>query len=262
MCRLLTVLNFVDDSPVLSFARAALLGYSSRGDLRSCITAYPTCPRDPDQLVNYLNNHNGGFFRFFNQQLYQQPQYVPQYLQLNDANKSIQPKQDTTTTATNSKIYKVKTVNYQPNSGFASRILNNPINIEELPTSTTPPYQNRYPKTDDFVPGYTRRRPKTVLFKEESAASTGATADSDNFVFPVRTGKRFTFPDRSDKSVKSTKSTGMIFPDRTGTGNLILSSDSQGNYKVTFAQENNLNRKGKVRFLLDNETIMKFPEDE
>ncbi|XP_050532021.1 uncharacterized protein LOC126900387 [Daktulosphaira vitifoliae] len=73
---LLTVLNFVDDSPLLMFGRAALLGYNSRDDPRSCITAYPTCPRDPDQLINYLNNHNGGFFRFFNQQL---PQYAPQY---------------------------------------------------------------------------------------------------------------------------------------------------------------------------------------
>lgn len=73
---LLTVLNFVDDSPLLMFGRAALLGYNAQGDPKSCVTAYPTCPNDPDQLINYLNNYNGGFFRFFNGKL---PQYAPQY---------------------------------------------------------------------------------------------------------------------------------------------------------------------------------------
>ncbi|XP_050435977.1 uncharacterized protein LOC126842836 [Adelges cooleyi] len=82
---LLTVLNFVDDSPLLMFGRAALLGYNSRNDPRSCLAAYPTCPRDPDRLIDYLNNHNGGFFRFFNQQI---PQYAPQYAQQYNAYKT------------------------------------------------------------------------------------------------------------------------------------------------------------------------------
>ncbi|KAL1455631.1 hypothetical protein WDU94_009713 [Cyamophila willieti] len=76
---ILTVLNFVDESPFLVFGRAALLGYTTRGDPRQCLTAYPLCPRNPDQLVDYLNNHNGGFFRFFNQQLPHIPQYAPFY---------------------------------------------------------------------------------------------------------------------------------------------------------------------------------------
>lgn len=52
-------------SPVATFAKAVLLGFSSRGDLSSCYRAYSTCPKDPDRLVQYLNNYNGGFFRFF-----------------------------------------------------------------------------------------------------------------------------------------------------------------------------------------------------
>ncbi|CAL1674910.1 unnamed protein product [Lasius platythorax] len=52
-------------SPILSFARAAVLGYSSNGNSATCYRAFPRCPRNPDKLVYYLNNHNGGFFRFF-----------------------------------------------------------------------------------------------------------------------------------------------------------------------------------------------------
>jgi len=65
MCRLLTVLNFGDTSPLMVFGRAILLGITAKGDPTTCFSAYPTCPRDPDRLVDYLNNHNGGFFRFF-----------------------------------------------------------------------------------------------------------------------------------------------------------------------------------------------------
>lgn len=52
-------------SPVVTFAKAAFLGLSTKGDLSSCQQVYSTCPKDPDKLVQYLNNYNGGFFRFF-----------------------------------------------------------------------------------------------------------------------------------------------------------------------------------------------------
>lgn len=51
-------------SASLVYGRAALLGLSS-GE-HSCHTAYPKCPRNEDDLLFYLNNHRGGFFRFFN----------------------------------------------------------------------------------------------------------------------------------------------------------------------------------------------------
>ncbi|EGI57280.1 hypothetical protein G5I_14750 [Acromyrmex echinatior] len=53
-------------SPILSFARATVLGYSSNGNPAMCYRAFPRCPRNPDKLLHYLNNHNGGFFQFFN----------------------------------------------------------------------------------------------------------------------------------------------------------------------------------------------------
>lgn len=48
----------------LVYGRAALLGLIS-GE-QNCYTAYPRCPRSEDDLLYYLNNHRGGFFRFFN----------------------------------------------------------------------------------------------------------------------------------------------------------------------------------------------------
>ena len=74
ICRLLTVLDFGNTSPLMVFGRAVLQGISAKGDPDTCFSAYPTCPRDPDRLVDYLNNHNGGFFRFFGTQ---QPYYTP-----------------------------------------------------------------------------------------------------------------------------------------------------------------------------------------
>ncbi|KYM96427.1 hypothetical protein ALC62_12933 [Cyphomyrmex costatus] len=53
-------------SPILNFARATVLGYNSNGNPAMCYRAYPRCPRNPDKLLHYLNNHNGGFFQFFN----------------------------------------------------------------------------------------------------------------------------------------------------------------------------------------------------
>ncbi|KAL7287580.1 hypothetical protein TKK_0018229 [Trichogramma kaykai] len=52
-------------SPLILFGKAALLGYVYRGDPRVCYQEYPRCPRDQQELIVYLNNYKGGFFRFF-----------------------------------------------------------------------------------------------------------------------------------------------------------------------------------------------------
>ncbi|XP_076640723.1 uncharacterized protein LOC143352280 [Halictus rubicundus] len=62
----LTKIDVAGHSPLLNFGRAMILGYSNRGDSVACFRAFPKCPRDPNQLVYYLNNYNGGFFRLFN----------------------------------------------------------------------------------------------------------------------------------------------------------------------------------------------------
>ncbi|XP_062549971.1 uncharacterized protein LOC134214662 isoform X2 [Armigeres subalbatus] len=60
-----TVLSAVpDSSPWLKFSRAALLGYGIGAN--SCDVYYPKCPKDEPEIIHYLNNHRGGFFRFFN----------------------------------------------------------------------------------------------------------------------------------------------------------------------------------------------------
>lgn len=46
----------------MNFGRAALLGLSGG----ECDNVYARCPRDENQMLYYLNNHRGGFFRFFN----------------------------------------------------------------------------------------------------------------------------------------------------------------------------------------------------
>ncbi|XP_065076829.1 uncharacterized protein LOC135700291 [Ochlerotatus camptorhynchus] len=60
-----TLLSAVpDSSPWLKFSRAALLGYGIGAN--SCDVYYPKCPKDESEIIHYLNNHRGGFFRFFN----------------------------------------------------------------------------------------------------------------------------------------------------------------------------------------------------
>lgn len=221
---MLTVLNFVDDSPLLMFGRAALLGYNSRDDPRSCITAYPTCPRDPDQLINYLNNHNGGFFRFFNQQL---PQYAPQYAG-----------------------YKGRADKYKESprilSGSPSQYYDVP-SAYDLPLQTGPQRPTVFPLDhQDYYGGN---------YYGGGAAGAGANnvatySDVGNFKFPSN--------HRRGKSTTPNNSKMVFPPDRTGTGGLRADLDQYGNYKgvyydgetVKFADQDH-----------NGSNKMKFPED-
>lgn len=63
---LLTALAPGTSSPLIAFGKSALMGYANKGNPDICYRQYPHCPRNPSDLVDYLNNHNGGFFRFFN----------------------------------------------------------------------------------------------------------------------------------------------------------------------------------------------------
>ncbi|KAL0277843.1 UNVERIFIED_CONTAM: hypothetical protein PYX00_004983 [Menopon gallinae] len=78
-------LDPTNSSPMLAFGRAVVLGLSNRGDPYSCIVNYPKCPKDETRLLYYLNNHRGGFFRFFDMKLphqnyqYGQNTYYSQY---------------------------------------------------------------------------------------------------------------------------------------------------------------------------------------
>ncbi|XP_032599452.1 uncharacterized protein LOC6558437 [Drosophila grimshawi] len=52
-------------SPALIYGRAALLGIS--GGERSCVQTYEKCPKNEMEIIHYLNNHRGGFFKFFSE---------------------------------------------------------------------------------------------------------------------------------------------------------------------------------------------------
>ncbi|CAG9793176.1 unnamed protein product [Diatraea saccharalis] len=77
---LLSAYNGISSSPLFVFGRAVFLGMTSKTNTAACRYAYPQCPTDPEKLVHYLNNHNGGFFRFFNSPQ-QNPQNLEQFYQ-------------------------------------------------------------------------------------------------------------------------------------------------------------------------------------
>ncbi|XP_063366325.1 uncharacterized protein LOC134654783 [Cydia amplana] len=92
---LLSAYNGISSSPLFVFGRAVFLGMTSKANPGTCRYAYPQCPNDPEQLVHYLNNHNGGFFRFFAAPQQNQQQGLEQfYNQLSGQNYGLyQPQQ-------------------------------------------------------------------------------------------------------------------------------------------------------------------------
>lgn len=217
--RLLTVLNFVDDSPILLFARAAFLGLSSKGDAKVCLNAYPLCPKDPDQLVNYLNNHNGGFFRFFNHQPHHQPHNS--YGFLDNAN--------------HDRGFKYSSASKY---GFASRILNNAADHED--TSYYDKITNPLVSNEDYS--------RLPISSENYAQFYGPSDDANNNpLYPSRNGKKLSFPGQVRES-QSFSTNVMIFPGRTGTGNLILRGGSSGDLKISYTADSSARDNSKVRF--------------
>lgn len=79
--RLLAAYNGASMSPLFVFGRAVFLGMTSKNNSGTCRYAYSQCPNDPEQLVHYLNNHNGGFFRFFSSPQYPNVQLGQQNLE-------------------------------------------------------------------------------------------------------------------------------------------------------------------------------------
>ncbi|GBP71774.1 hypothetical protein EVAR_58871_1 [Eumeta japonica] len=71
---LLGAYSGISSSPLFVFGRAVFLGVTSKENNGVCRYAYPLCPTDPEKLVEYLNNYNGGFFRFFNEPSSMYPQ--------------------------------------------------------------------------------------------------------------------------------------------------------------------------------------------
>lgn len=238
--RFLTVLNFVDDSPLLMFGRAALLGYNARGDPRSCHNAYPTCPKDPDQLINYLNNHNGGFFRFFNQQL---PQFAPQYAHQQSAHPqrpshySPLPDPQRPPPHRYSVQQQYATGYRRPAQHFGDRrSFTDDYNRLPKPRilSGTPAQYFDVPSVQDLALELPSR-PWTTIPPDHH--HTGAANAVPLFAFPSDGDG-----DRRPKNIK------MVFPDRTGTGGLRAEVDEYGNYKGVYYAD------GTIKFVDKNAT--------
>ncbi len=59
----------MDSLNLFPYVRAALIGHATRGEKTihtrrgsSCANLYRRCPSRSDEILNYLNNHNGGLF--------------------------------------------------------------------------------------------------------------------------------------------------------------------------------------------------------
>lgn len=174
----MSAINSGNVSPLLHFGKAALLGYTSKGDSHNCNSAYPNCPSDPDKLVQYLNNHNGGFFRFFNG--LNRQTYAPN--------------------------------NYYKNHQAQERIQTKP--------STSHSYYENVLKFPQDYNKYSERESKKFIY--------------DKFKF---------YNDEEldiQKPLPNHKANAMIFPDRTGTGNLRLDPEElKDDNRQSFSFENN-----------------------
>lgn len=192
-------------SPIPVFAKAALLGYASKGNSDSCLDAYPQCPRDPNKLVHYLNNYNGGFFRFFKG---------------------------------------VDTRPSQPNYG----VINYPQNLPYRNLIAQERIQNRPAQylLNNYVGG------DSVVFSDNDGGSFNAYSrlpktlsfptDDDNrfneFTFkkpkelPFSISEYYSNELDLQRPLPNHRVTPMIFPDRTGTGDLRLDPEELNeNYK-------------------------------
>ncbi|KAL0868166.1 hypothetical protein ABMA27_007717 [Loxostege sticticalis] len=130
---LLSAYSGISSSPLFVFGRAVFLGMTSKGNTASCRYAYPQCPTDPEQLVHYLNNHNGGFFRFFNAPQQQIPQNLEQFYNQLSGYGFAQPNQQ------NYGLYNPQNPGQQFNN---PQINQNPQNPQQFGSQAPQNYQN------------------------------------------------------------------------------------------------------------------------
>lgn len=247
---LLSAWNGLQTSPILHFGKAALLGYTSKGNTRSCGVAYPDCPSDPDRLVQYLNNHNGGFFRYFNGVHPVGFQgYAPQYQGYNQ--------------------YQYQNFNnlhkygpYYKRPYAQRRIQNQPERYIPLHYSEQG-YKISFPIEDNYVTHHDNvRQSKGLNFPTNNNEAPA--------YYPTSTNS-FKFPDNEDinsfrkqkklfndyyfyngqneildfqRPLPNHKAVQTIFPDRTGTGELKLDAEELGhngrpeNGNIVFEENN------------------------
>ncbi|XP_018573716.1 uncharacterized protein LOC108912809 [Anoplophora glabripennis] len=227
----LSTLNGVQSSPLLYFGKAALLGFTSKGNTGTCNYAYPECPSDPDRVVKYLNNHNGGFFRFFNanpaqnfpQNYHQIPyrnkaiaeqriqnnavDYIPNHIRYQ--NGITFPKEDVSHFQDHHGFRSEKALKF-PSNDF---IYNNELNQDVSDFSFHSHSGLKFPSEENYE--HFTRRPKELLYHNSDY----------NLDF--------------QKPLPNHKVTPMIFPVRTGTGDLRLDPEELLDYQrpVSYVDE-------------------------
>ncbi|XP_044765166.1 uncharacterized protein LOC123321564 isoform X2 [Coccinella septempunctata] len=240
---LLSGFNGVELNPLLSFGKAALLGYSSKGNAGSCMYAYPECPRDPEKLVDYLNNYNGGFFRFFSglNPQHQQNQFygqLPAHLQQRPSfPANFLPAINNYGSHVPHRVY-----NYKANRA-EKRILTKPTDFDYA--------SNRFPDVRQqrgikFPDAFGNELYPSSNFHDAGPLRTlkFPISDEDAREGPLRHPKRLAgFHETSyQRPSPAHRPAPMIFPDRTGTGELKFNPEELADYfdGPTSFQNNNL----------------------
>lgn len=213
---MLSTLNVFDVSPIITLGSAVLLGITSNGNDRQCITSYPKCPTNTDALIYYLNNYNGGFFRYFNgiqsSNNFKSTTYAREY-----PNYMYVGKYDDSNT--------IRIGGNLPNA--EKRILTKPYNefYSKLYTQHIKfPLENTFPIKSYQI--YQYKSPKTLVFPDYNNES-----NQDIFKGSYRKRKGFSFPTEKNNELIFEKpspnylTTSQILPDRTGTGELIIDTE-------------------------------------
>ncbi|KAK9890073.1 hypothetical protein WA026_008886 [Henosepilachna vigintioctopunctata] len=250
---LLSGLNGVDANPLISFGKAALLGYSSKGNAATCMYAYPQCPRDPDKLVEYLNNYNGGFFRFFGGFNSQNQQGGIGHFYGQHPIPHQRPPFDFSTTAEAASHGL-----YRPYRGYGykvdraeKRILTKPSDFDFTSNRFPDNRQQRGIKfPNDIDEYYNELNPPNNFHSSHGGDSLRTLRfpirdEEDTREGPIRKPKRLSDFHYNDvgifqRPLPNHRPTPMIFPDRTGTGELKFTPDELSeNYGRPFALQNN-----------------------
>ncbi|KYB29918.1 uncharacterized protein LOC103313314 [Tribolium castaneum] len=211
--RLLATIDIPSGSPIPVFAKAALLGYVSKGNSDSCLDAYPQCPRDPNKLVHYLNNYNGGFFRFF-KGVDTRPSQVINYPQ----NFPLRP--------------------YQ-NSIAQERIQNRPTQQDVSNNYVGGSDPVLFSDSDASFNVYSRL-PKTLSFPTDDDNRFNEFTFKKPKELPFSISEYYSNELDLQRPLPNHRVTPMIFPDRTGTGDLRLDLEELNeNYKQSYNLQNN-----------------------
>ncbi|KAJ8930057.1 hypothetical protein NQ314_017222 [Rhamnusium bicolor] len=228
--------------PLLYFGKAALQGYASKGNTGSCNYAYPECPSDPDKLVGYLNNHNGGFFRYFNG-VNPTQNYHPQY-QIPQSFKSVaeQRIQNNPVDYVPGNIRKQKGITFPVSDEEEIHNFKGVVSLSNL----------KFPNDEDIFQNEVKPN-ENDFFLHNSQNSLKFPTDDTYGSYPEQPFRKpkelpydiYYYHTNNDldlqKPLPNHKATPMIFPVRTGTGDLRLDSEElEDNTQPLFYQDDDV----------------------